>query len=375
MDELMEMIAEIKRLNPKPGLQVRLGANAAGRPRRARPPGARRQLASSSSTATRCRGCSSTAPIYTRVSKSPHRPPTDKLSARVPADRQLAGEEPRPARTHDPAGRGGDRAPAGRLLHARRPAPAAAQPEDRRRRDLDARIDGQSRVTSNKYMATPRGIFELKYFFTSAIASADEGESHSSEAVRHRIKQMIDGGSSGNRAVRRQDRREAEDRWHRYRPAHRRQVPRSDAHPLVRPPAPREAALRAGGAAQLNGDGLRIGRRQRHDQDLCLPPGCNIGAVQRPAGPGWRRKAGALFSRSAGPVRPPRGGKIQDTEAITSGDRLLRVEFVALFLQRMAREWRRTATEAAQGHSGGRFMTRRQLRPARASGPGILLRA
>ena len=50
-----------------------------------------------------------------------------------------------------------------------------------------------SRVTSNKYIATPRGIFELKYFFTSAIAGADEGESHSSEAVRHRIKQMIDG--------------------------------------------------------------------------------------------------------------------------------------------------------------------------------------
>lgn len=50
-----------------------------------------------------------------------------------------------------------------------------------------------SRVTSNKYIATPRGIFELKYFFTSAIASADDGEAHSSEAVRHRIKQMIDG--------------------------------------------------------------------------------------------------------------------------------------------------------------------------------------
>jgi RNA polymerase sigma-54 factor len=50
-----------------------------------------------------------------------------------------------------------------------------------------------SRVTSNKYIATPRGIFELKYFFTSAIASAEDGESHSSEAVRHRIKQMIDG--------------------------------------------------------------------------------------------------------------------------------------------------------------------------------------
>jgi RNA polymerase sigma-54 factor len=53
-----------------------------------------------------------------------------------------------------------------------------------------------SRVTSNKYMATPRGIFELKYFFTSAIQSAGEGEAHSSESVRHRIKQMIDGESA-----------------------------------------------------------------------------------------------------------------------------------------------------------------------------------
>ncbi|MBB5753898.1 RNA polymerase factor sigma-54 [Prosthecomicrobium pneumaticum] len=49
-----------------------------------------------------------------------------------------------------------------------------------------------SRVTSNKYMATPRGIFELKYFFTSAIASSEGGEAHSAEAVRHRIKTMID---------------------------------------------------------------------------------------------------------------------------------------------------------------------------------------
>jgi RNA polymerase sigma-54 factor len=50
-----------------------------------------------------------------------------------------------------------------------------------------------SRVTANKYMATPRGIFELKYFFTSSIASADGGEAHSAEAVRDRIRRMIDG--------------------------------------------------------------------------------------------------------------------------------------------------------------------------------------
>jgi RNA polymerase sigma-54 factor len=49
-----------------------------------------------------------------------------------------------------------------------------------------------SRVTSNKYMASPRGIFELKYFFTSAIAAASGGESLSAEAVRYRIKGLID---------------------------------------------------------------------------------------------------------------------------------------------------------------------------------------
>jgi RNA polymerase sigma-54 factor len=49
-----------------------------------------------------------------------------------------------------------------------------------------------SRVTANKYMATTRGIFELKYFFTAAICASDGGESHSAEAVRHRIKQLIE---------------------------------------------------------------------------------------------------------------------------------------------------------------------------------------
>jgi RNA polymerase sigma-54 factor len=49
-----------------------------------------------------------------------------------------------------------------------------------------------SRVTANKYMATNRGIFELKYFFTSAIAATGGGDAHSAEAVRYRIKQLID---------------------------------------------------------------------------------------------------------------------------------------------------------------------------------------
>jgi RNA polymerase sigma-54 factor len=48
-----------------------------------------------------------------------------------------------------------------------------------------------SRVTANKYIATPRGTFELKYFFTTAIAGTGGGESHSAEAVRFRIREMI----------------------------------------------------------------------------------------------------------------------------------------------------------------------------------------
>jgi RNA polymerase sigma-54 factor len=50
-----------------------------------------------------------------------------------------------------------------------------------------------SRVTTNKYMATPRGLFELKYFFTSAIPAARGGEAHSAEAVRSRIRALIEG--------------------------------------------------------------------------------------------------------------------------------------------------------------------------------------
>jgi RNA polymerase sigma-54 factor len=63
-------------------------------------------------------------------------------------------------------------------------------------RDIAAAIEMHestvSRVTSNKYMATPRGIYELKYFFTSAIAAASGGEALSAEAVRFRIKALID---------------------------------------------------------------------------------------------------------------------------------------------------------------------------------------
>jgi len=49
-----------------------------------------------------------------------------------------------------------------------------------------------SRVTSNKYIATSRGLFEMKYFFTTAIGSSTGGDDHSAETVRHRIRLLID---------------------------------------------------------------------------------------------------------------------------------------------------------------------------------------
>jgi RNA polymerase sigma-54 factor len=48
-----------------------------------------------------------------------------------------------------------------------------------------------SRVTSNKYLSCARGLFELKYFFTSAIQSADGGEAVSAEAVKSAIRALI----------------------------------------------------------------------------------------------------------------------------------------------------------------------------------------
>jgi RNA polymerase sigma-54 factor len=48
-----------------------------------------------------------------------------------------------------------------------------------------------SRITTGKYIATPQGLFELKYFFTRKISSFHISKEHSSEAVRYKIQKMI----------------------------------------------------------------------------------------------------------------------------------------------------------------------------------------
>ncbi|HEX4298686.1 MAG TPA: RNA polymerase factor sigma-54, partial [Devosia sp.] len=57
---------------------------------------------------------------------------------------------------------------------------------------IDMHESTVSRVTTSKYVATPRGLFEMKYFFTTALASSTGAEEHSAEAVRHRIRLLID---------------------------------------------------------------------------------------------------------------------------------------------------------------------------------------
>jgi RNA polymerase sigma-54 factor len=54
-----------------------------------------------------------------------------------------------------------------------------------------------SRATAHKFMQTLRGLFEMKYFFTAAIAS-DSGPAHSAEAVRQRIRRMIEDEDPGD---------------------------------------------------------------------------------------------------------------------------------------------------------------------------------
>ena len=66
-----------------------------------------------------------------------------------------------------------------------------------RLKDIADKIDMHestvSRVTTGKYIGTPRGLLELKYFFTSGIKSAGGGTIMlSSESVKARIKALID---------------------------------------------------------------------------------------------------------------------------------------------------------------------------------------
>jgi len=62
-------------------------------------------------------------------------------------------------------------------------------------RDIAAAIDMHestvSRATADKFVATPRGTYPFKYFFSNALPSADGDSGHAAEAIRQKIKQLI----------------------------------------------------------------------------------------------------------------------------------------------------------------------------------------
>ncbi|KMQ51260.1 RNA polymerase sigma-54 factor RpoN [Chitinispirillum alkaliphilum] len=57
---------------------------------------------------------------------------------------------------------------------------------------VEMHISTVSRVTSNKYVQTKHGIFELKYFFTEAVGKNTDGGDISSERIKNRIRQLIE---------------------------------------------------------------------------------------------------------------------------------------------------------------------------------------
>ena len=63
--------------------------------------------------------------------------------------------------------------------------------------ELDLHESTISRITTNKFISTPHGIFELKYFFGSAIKNHD-GNNHSSKAIIFRIKELIKNENASN---------------------------------------------------------------------------------------------------------------------------------------------------------------------------------
>ncbi len=114
------------------------------------------------------------------------------LPQRASRHGQLAGEDTASARHHDPQSRQSEivRQQEAFFLHG------VQHLKPLIRRDIADAIGMHestvSRVTTNKFMATQRGVFELRYFFTAAIQGADGQAAHSAEAVRQRIKELID---------------------------------------------------------------------------------------------------------------------------------------------------------------------------------------
>ena len=91
-----------------------------------------------------------------------------------------------------------------------------------------------SRVTTQKFMATPRGIFELKYFFGSHVAT-ETGGACSATAIRALLKQLVHAEDCKKPLVRQQDCPDSRRAGHRRGAPHHCQIPGIAAYPAGQP--------------------------------------------------------------------------------------------------------------------------------------------
>ncbi len=87
-----------------------------------------------------------------------------------------------------------------------------------------------SRVVNNKYMHTPQGVFEMKYFFHSGISSS-YGESVSSVTIKQRIRKIIENEDPAQAAQRLEDRQHPPEGRADAGASHDREVPRGAEDP------------------------------------------------------------------------------------------------------------------------------------------------
>ena len=175
----------------------------------------------------------------------------------------LADQEPRSAPAHHLQGGGVDRAPAARLPRPRHRPPASRWSCATWPRTSACTSRRSSRVVSNKYIHTPRGLYPMKFFFHSGI-DREYGDNISSLTVKRKIQQLIQGEDRAPAALRQRADARAQPRGHQHRPAHGGQVPRRAGDPLLdRPQADLLGASCGYDVRDPRADSGSVGRRAR----------------------------------------------------------------------------------------------------------------
>ena len=243
--ELAEMIAEIKGLNPKPGLQVRHRADPAGAARRDGAPGARRQLGGGAQQRHAAARAGQPQLLCHRLQDArSSAKDRDYLVDCLQNANWLVKSLDQRARTILRVAEEIVRQQDGFLTYGIA-ALEAAQPEDGGRCHLDARVDRQPRHLQQVHGDAARRVrAQVLLHLGDRLRRWRGGALLRGGAPPHPPADRCRDGRRG--AVRRQDRRAAQARRGRHRQAHRGEIPRGAAHPLLGAAPPREAD---GGAA------------------------------------------------------------------------------------------------------------------------------